>query len=141
MIRARSAWLLAALLCTALLAGCGSSSSSTTTTSSSTPAASTQTTSTASTATTSTSTTPSTAAPTGSVAQLAATVCKSTAYRSHLPANLKVKVEEICSAAASGNQAKAEEIARKVCVEAIDSIPGPNSAAKEKALKECSAKH
>lgn len=143
----RSMWLLAMLLCTALLAGCGSSSSSTTTaTTSSTPAASTPTTSSTATASTSAATTPTSTTPTApanpsasSITQLAATVCKSTAARANLPAALKAKVEEICHQAATGHQAQAIEEARKICVESINAIPGPNTPEKEKALKECTA--
>jgi uncharacterized lipoprotein len=138
MIRTRSAWLLAALLCAALLTGCGSSSTSTTSSSSSTPAA----------ATTSSMKTPTpitsvpvpnshASVPTGSIEQLAAQVCKSTTAQQDVPASMKAKVEEICHEAATGHEAQAEETARKVCAEAIKAIPGPNTPAKEKALAAC----
>lgn len=145
----RPAWLLAAPLCAALLAGCGGSSSGTTTSTASsttatqsTPAATTSTapasTQAAPPATTApTATTPSKSTSAASIAQLATTVCKSTAVRAKLPAAMKAKVEEICHDAATGHQTQAEETARKVCVEAIDEIPGPTTAAKEQALKEC----
>jgi glucose/arabinose dehydrogenase len=137
MIRTRSAWISTALLCGVLLAGCGSSSSTTSTTSS-TPAASTQpapastATSTASSATTPT---PTTIAPTTST-QAAATICKSTAAKASIPANLKAKVEEICHDYATGNSAKALQKGREVCTEAVEAIPG-NTAAKQKALENC----
>jgi anti-sigma28 factor (negative regulator of flagellin synthesis) len=135
----RSVWLPTMLASAALLAGCGSSSSSSTTTSTttSTPAASAQTTSTSSTPTTATGAAPSTQASSKAIGRLAASICSAEGGQASLPAAMKAKVEEICHDATSGHQAQAEAIARKVCVETIESIPGPKTAAREKALKEC----
>jgi predicted lipid-binding transport protein (Tim44 family) len=147
MNRTRSLWLSAALLCAALLAGCGSS---TTPTTSSTPAAATQPSTTATSSSTATSspqtttskaTTPTSTAPgAASTAKgLAATVCKSNRARAALKGKIKTRIEEICSAYAKGDQAKAREVAKKACVEAVESIPGAASL-KRRAMANCEAK-
>lgn len=146
MIGRRSPLLAAALLCGALLAGCGSSSNSTgssgstastaATTATTTPAASTQ----ASTATTSTSPSSiiSSAASATGVAEYVA-ICKEIIQKDPtLPANVKSKVEGICAKAAAGDLAGARTAAKEVCVEVIDASP-ISTAAKEKALAECKA--
>jgi hypothetical protein len=142
MIRTRFAWIPAALLCGALLAGCGGGGSTTTSATSSTPAASTQPAPAATTTATTSSTTtptPSAAGPTPSTAQLAAAVCKSTTAKAKLPASLKAKVEEICHDYETGDSAKALQKGREICAETIEAIPG-DSAAKKKALERCTAK-
>jgi hypothetical protein len=144
----RSSPLAVALMCGALLAGCGSSGSSTT---SSTPAASTPTTSSTAAAskpaTAATTPTVSTATPTApsatglssaAVAQYVA-ICKSIVDREPtLAANVKSKVEGICNKAAHGDLAAARSAAKEVCVEVINASPIP-SVAKEKALAACKA--
>ncbi len=152
MNRTRSVWLTTALLCGALLAGCGSSNSTTTSTASSTPSATTQsapaTTSstTTSTPSTTTATTPTTAAPNASippasVARVAAAICKTktAAARAKLPATLKAQVEAICHDYSTGNVSKARDDAKKACVEAVKAIPG-ESQAKQQALARCEGK-
>jgi len=141
MIGRRSPLLAAALLCGALVAGCGSSSS---------PSSSGSTASTAATTTSAPSTQASTAttsaspssAPSGAsaagVAQYVA-ICKEIVQREPtLPANVKSKVEGICAKAANGDLAGARAAAKEVCVEVINASPIP-TAAKEKALAECKA--
>jgi hypothetical protein len=142
MNRTRSAWLSTALLCGALLAGCGSSSSTTTSTASSTPAAATQ--STPATTSTSTPSTTTTAAPTATVppatvGKLAATICKSTTARAKLPSALKAQVEAICHDYEKGDVSKAKVDAEKACTEAVEAIPN-ESPAKQQALARCKGK-
>jgi hypothetical protein len=151
MNRTRSVWLTTALLCGALLAGCGSSNSTTTSTASSTPSATTQsapatTPSTTSSTPSTTTPTPTTTAPTSSippasVARLAGAICKSktAAARAQLPATLKAQVEAICHDYATGNTSKAREDAKKACIEAVKAIPG-ESQAKKQALARCEGK-
>jgi hypothetical protein len=147
----RSSSFVLALLCGALMAGCGSSSSSSaggsTTTSTSTQASSaaagTPTTSTSSTSTTSStastpSTTPAVVGGTAGGAQYA-TVCKSIIQREPtLSGSLKGKLEGICAKAADGNLAAARAAAKQVCVEVINATPLP-TADKAKALADCKA--
>jgi hypothetical protein len=129
----------AALLCAALLSGCGGSSS---TTGTSTPAAPAAKTSAATTSTT--ATTPSTAAatPTSPVtsADVAAAVaeCKAIAQKATISASLKSKVEGICNKAAHGNVAAARAAAKAVCAEVINASPIPE-AEKAQALAACKA--
>lgn len=145
--------LAAALLCGALIAGCGSSSSSGTTssTATTTPAK------TSSAAATTTPTTPMTAAksststatktstpslPTAASVGSAgaaeyADICKSIIARDPtLPGTTKSKLEGICAKAASGNLAGARAAAKQVCVEVVNASPIP-AAEKEKTLAEC----
>jgi hypothetical protein len=134
-----------ALLCGALMAGCGSSSSSTT---SSTPtttpaktssaAATTPTTAKSSTSTASTTpTTPAAGTVPGATAAEYADACKSIIeHEPTLEASLKSKLEGICSKAANGDLAGARAAAKQVCVEVIKSTPIP-AADKEKALSAC----
>src|ERR1700733_3087338 len=134
MIARRSPILAGALICGALIAGCGSSSnnnssSSTATTSSNAAAATTSTPSTSTTSTTSTASTTSTT-PSIPSADLAAAVAESKARVQHsttLSASLKSKVEGICNKAASGNVAAARAAAREVCVEVINATPVPSA--------------
>jgi hypothetical protein len=147
----RSSSLVLALLCGALMAGCGSSSSSSaggsTTASTSThasgAAAGTPTTSTSSTSTTSStastpSTTPAVVGGTAGAAQYA-TVCKSIIqHEPTLSGSLKGKLEGICAKAADGNLAAARAAAKQVCVEVINATPLP-TADKAKALADCKA--
>jgi hypothetical protein len=149
MNRTRFAWLTTALLCCALLAGCGSSNSTTTSTASSTPSATTQSapaTTPSTTTSTPSTTTPTTSAPTASippasVARVAAAICKTktAAARAKLPATLKAQVEAICHDYATGNTSKAREDAKKACIEAVKAIPG-ESQAKQQALARCEGK-
>jgi len=140
----RSSSLVVALLCGALLAGCGSSSSTTTSGSTSTAATTKTTTSTAAKpaapATQSTSST-ATAAPKSSAAGVSqyVTLCKAIVARdSKLAANAKSKIEGICNKAADGNLAAARTAAKAVCVEIINASPIP-AADKTKALAACKA--
>ncbi len=151
MNRTRSVWLSMALLCAALLAGCGSSA---TTTTSSTPAA-TQPASTATSTSTSAATTPSTTAPTtrtrtssqtakspkstAATKRLALAVCESTSARAGLRGKMKTRIDEICHAYEHGDEAKAREVARNACLEAIDAMPG-SSSVKQRARASCEAK-
>lgn len=147
MIGSRSPLLAAALLCGALLAGCGSSNSSTGSSGStaSTAASTAATTTSAPSAQASTATTapsPSSiisgAASATGVAEYAA-ICKEIIQRDpELPANVKSKVEGICAKAAAGNLAGARAAAKEVCVEVINASP-ITAAAKTKALAECKA--
>jgi ABC-type phosphate transport system substrate-binding protein len=140
MIARRSPLLAGALICGALIAGCGSGgnsttsgSTATTTTSSSAAAATT------STPATSTTSAGSTAANPISSADLAAAVseCKAVAQRAPtLSSALKSKVEGICNKAANGNIAGARAAAKEVCVEVINASPIP-SAEKTQALAAC----
>lgn len=152
MIGSRSPLLAAALLCGALLAGCGSSNSSTgssgstastaastaaTTTSATTTSAPSAQASTATTAPSPSSIISGAASATG-VAEYAA-ICKEIIQRDpELPANVKSKVEGICAKAAAGNLAGARAAAKEVCVEVINASP-ITAAAKTKALAECKA--
>ncbi len=148
MIGRRSPLLAAALLCGALLAGCGSSSSSTSSSgSTASTAASTAATTTsapstqASTATTSTSPSSTSSALPGGAAAVAQyeAICKEIVARAPtLSAEVKSKVEGICAKAAHGDVAGARAAAKEVCVEVINASPIP-TAAKEKALAECKA--
>jgi hypothetical protein len=151
MIGRRLALLVLALLCSALIAGCGSSGSSTTsgstatttpvttstatTTSTTTPAATTSTT--ASTpATTSTATTPLSATEASGVKSYVA-ICKLIIAREPtLAASTKSKVEGICSKAAAGNLAGARAAAKEVCVEVLSAAPIP-AALKAKDIASC----
>jgi hypothetical protein len=136
MIARRSPLLAGALVCGALIAGCGSSSSSSTSGSTATTSSS------AAAATTSTPTTSakSTAPSTGvSPADLAAAVAECKAVVQHsttLSSSLKSKVEGICNKAARGNVAAARAAAKEVCVEVIKATPVP-AADKEQALAAC----
>ncbi len=148
MNRTRSAWLSVALLCGALLVGCGSSSSTTTSTASSTAPATTQSTpastSTSTPSATSTATTPtssplSASSPAAQASRLAAAICNKHAARQKLKPPLKGQVEAICHDYETGNTAKVREDAEKACTEAIEQIPG-DSAAKKQALARCKSK-
>jgi hypothetical protein len=155
MIGRRPALLVLALLCSALIAACGSSGSSTTsgstaatTPSTTAPAATTSTATTtpattttaASTPTkTSTATTPSlplSAAEASGVKTYVA-ICKLIIAREPtLAASTKSKVEGICSKAAAGNLAGARAAAKEVCVEVISAAPIP-AALKAKDIAGC----
>jgi len=120
-------WLVASLLCTALIAGCGSSSSSSTTTSTSTP--------------------PAPAAASGAASsnpnvQQAVALCKQEiqAEAKSIPAASKAKLEAICQKAASGDTAAVKQVAREVCEEVINGSAVPGGPAKEQALAACKAK-
>lgn len=144
MIGRRSPLLAVALLCGALLAGCGSSSSttsSTTPTATSTPAS----TAAATTASTSSTSTAGAAAAAGAAGAAGAgvaeyvAICKSIVQREPtLSASVKSKVEGICNKAASGDLAGARAAAKEVCVEVINASPIP-TAEKEKAIAACKA--
>jgi hypothetical protein len=141
MIGRRPALLVLTLLCSALIAACGSSGSSTpgdstaTTTSTTTPAATTST-ATTTPATTSTSPTPLSAAEASAVKSYVA-VCKLIIAREPtLAASTKSKVEGICSKAAAGNLAGARTAAKEVCVEVISASPIP-TAQKAKDIAAC----
>ncbi len=141
MIGRRSQLLAAALLCGALVAGCGSSSSSSSSGSTASTAATTTSAPSTQASTATTSASPS-SAPSGAsaagVAQYVA-ICKEIVQREPtLPANVKSKVEGICAKAANGDLAGARAAAKEVCVEVINASPIP-TAAKEKALAECKA--
>lgn len=136
MIARRSELLAGALICGALIAGCGSSSSTTSRSTATTPA----TTSSAAAATT-TSTAGTSTASNGVVppADLAAAVaeCKSVVeHATTLSSGLKSKVEGICNKAAHGNIAAARTAAKEVCVEVINASPLPASD-KTQALAAC----
>jgi hypothetical protein len=143
----RSSPLAVALLCGALLAGCGSSGSSTTSGASSTTAPTTSSAAVSKPAAAATTPTVSTATPTApsatglsgaAVGQYVA-ICKSIVDREPtLAANVKSKVEGICNKAAHGDLAAARTAAKEVCVEVINASPIP-SADKEKALAACKA--
>ncbi len=145
MIGRRSPLLGAALLCGALLAGCGSSSSTTSSSSTASTAATTASTPSAPAPAATTSTSPSSAANGAAAAAAAAgvaqyvAICKEIVQKEPtLPANVKSKVEGICAKAAEGDVAGARAAAKEVCVEVINASPIP-TAAKEKALAECKA--
>jgi hypothetical protein len=148
MIGRRSPLLAISLLCGALLAGCGSASSPTTTSGStaSTAASTAATTASApstqaSTATTSASPASTQNAPPGGTAAVAQyeAICKEVIARAPtLGAEVKSKVEGICTKAAHGDVAGARAAAKEVCVEVINASPIP-STAKEKALAACKA--
>lgn len=134
----RSSPFVVALLCAALLAGCGSSSTSTTNGSTTTSAPVTSSTATPSSPAAATTSTSPAASPTsaGGVAQYVA-ICKSIVQREPtLSAAVKGKVEGICDKAASGDLAGARTAAKEVCVEVINASPIP-AAAKQKALVAC----
>ncbi len=141
MIGRRPLLLMAALLCGAFAAGCGSSSSTTSSSATaSTPAASTtpatSTTAAAKPTPTSPATAPTAAASAAAVAQYVA-ICKSIIARvPTLSASEKAKVEGICNKAASGDLAGAREAAKEVCIEVIDASP-ISGADKAKDLVEC----
>lgn len=147
MISRRSPLLAIALLCGALLAGCGSSDSTTSSTTITTPATTSSSTpsSPAAAATTPTSSTSSSSAAAAAAAAGVAgagvatyvAVCKSIVQREPtLSASVKSKVEGICNKAASGNLAGARAAAKEVCVEVINASPIP-TADKEKAITAC----
>lgn len=155
MIGRRPALLVLALLCSALIAGCGSSGSSSTggstatttpaTTSTTAPAATTSTASTTSATTstaastpttTSTATTPLSATEASGVKSYVA-ICKLIIAREPtLAASTKSKVEGICSKAAAGNLAGARAAAKEVCVEVLSAAPIP-AALKAKDIAGC----
>jgi hypothetical protein len=137
MNRTRSAWLSTALLCGALLAGCGGSSSTTTSTASSTPA--TTSTSAATAPSTTTPVAPTTSVPSSSAGRFAAAICKSTAARAKLPVTLKAQVDAICHDYEKGDTAKARVDAEKACTEAVEAIPN-ESPQKQQALARCKGK-
>ena len=144
----RSGLVAVAMVCGALLTGCGSSGSTTsntstpaaTTAATSTPASSASASSTPTTSTPSTST-PASAIPTpGTAAAVAeyAAICKTIIeHTPTLSSSVKAKVEGICSKAAHGDVTGARQAAKEVCVEVINATPAP--ADKEKALAECKA--
>jgi hypothetical protein len=145
MIGRRPALLVLALLCSALIAACGSGGSSTTssstatttpaTTSTTAPAATTSTAASTPT-TTSTATTPLSAAEASAVKSYVA-VCKLIIAREPtLAASTKSKVEGICSKASAGNLAGARTAAKEVCVEVISASPIP-TAQKAKDIAAC----
>jgi ABC-type phosphate transport system substrate-binding protein len=128
MNRTRYSLPVAALLCAALLAGCGGGSSSTNSTA--TPA---QSGSTASSQT-------SGSAPAAGSPQIKEAVarCKQIIQaESKLPASAKTKLEGACEQAAKGNTNAVKVVAREVCEEVINSSSVPNGSAKEAALKAC----
>ncbi len=131
-----------ALVCGALLAGCGGSGSSTSS-SSATPKP-TPTVTVPSTA----ASVPSTTTPTGStpgagvpggaaaVAQYAA-ICSAIVHGAPgLSSSEKAKVESVCAKAAHGDAAGARAAAKEACVEIVEATP-VSSALKEKALAGC----
>jgi hypothetical protein len=137
MIARLSAWLVAALLGGALVAGCGSSSSSSTSAS--------QTVSTAAAAAagpTSAAAAPTSAAgptSTGGVSSASSqqAVCQQIVHAAPtLSSNVKAKLEGVCKKSASGDQAGARQAAEEVCVEIIKAYPVPTSI-KERALAAC----
>jgi hypothetical protein len=145
MIARRPPLLAAALLCAALIAGCGSSSSTTSTSTPVAPAATTTATTTITTATTTSAPSTSTASttPTSPItsADLAAAVaeCKAIAQKATtLSGSLKGKVEGICNKAAHGDVAAARAAANEVCIEVINASPIPE-AEKTQALAACKA--
>jgi ABC-type phosphate transport system substrate-binding protein len=128
MNRTRYSLPVAALLCAALLAGCGGGSSSSKSTA--TPA---QSGSTASSQT-------SGSAPAAGSPQIKEAVarCKQIIQsESKLPASAKTKLEGACQQAAKGNTSAVKVVAREVCEEVINSSSVPNGSAKEAALKAC----
>jgi hypothetical protein len=138
MIRSRSSWLVGALACGALIAGCGGSSSTTSTPGST--AASTGTTPT----NTSATTTPGKSTPSGlsgaALAQ-AVTICKNQIKaQTTLPAGAKTKLEGVCEDAAKGNRSAVKKAAREVCEEVVNGAKVPPGAAKEQALAACKSK-
>jgi hypothetical protein len=157
MIGRRTALLVIALLCSALIAACGGSGSSTTngstatstpattttaastpatTTAASTPAATTTAASTPTGTTATTPTLPLSPAEASGVKEYAA-ICKLIIAREpHLAASTKSKVEGICSKAAAGNLAGARAAAKEVCVEVISASPIP-AAQKAKDIASC----
>jgi hypothetical protein len=139
MIGRRSPSLALALLCGVLVAGCGSSGSTTSSsTTASTPATTTTAAKTTSTAANTTSTTATTTSSSAAVADYVA-VCKAIIARvPTLKASVKVKVEGICSKAASGDVAGARAAAKEVCVEVIDAS-SVSGVTKEKSLAACNA--
>lgn len=139
----RSSPLVVALLCGALVAGCGSSSSSTTNGSTATTAPAKSATAAPSSPVATTTSTSPTATSTGAASAAAVkqyvALCKSISQReSTLAANVKRKVEGICNKAASGDLAGARAAAKEVCVEVINASPIP-AATKQKALAACKA--
>jgi hypothetical protein len=117
MTQRRSEWLIAALLCGALLAGCGSSTSGSTTT----------TTVTAS----STSGPSSSSGAAGIVDSVAVADCKKAIKaQTVLSANAKGKLEGVCEQAGKGNTAPLKKVEREICEEAVDksTIPGVGKA-------------
>lgn len=142
MIEGRSSLVAVALLCGALVAGCGSSSSSTSGSTASTPVATSKAAPTpAPIATTSGTPTATSSASPGAVsvagvAQYVA-ICKSLVEREPtLPANVKSKVEGICAKAAHGDLAGARTAAKEVCVEVITASP-ISASEKAQALAAC----
>ncbi len=135
MIRQRSKWLVAVVIGSMFIAGCGSSSSSSSTSSS--PAATSSTP--ASTGTTSTSSTTPNPAGSAAVADAVAE-CRSVIKEAPtLGASTKAKVEAICNKAADGDLAGARAAAKEVCEEVINASPIPAGAIKEHALAACKA--
>jgi hypothetical protein len=129
MNRTRYSLPIAAVLCAALLAGCGGGSSS----SSSKPATPAQSGSTASSQS-------SSSAPAAGSPQIKEAVarCKQIIQaESKLPASAKTKLEGACQQAAKGNTTAVKVVAREVCEEVINSSSVPNGSAKESALKAC----
>ncbi len=112
----------AALLCTALLAGCGGGSG----TSSSTSRTS------AGTSTGSAATVPGSADVKTAVARCRQVI----AAQPKLPSHAKAKLEGACAAAARGDTAAVKAAAREVCEEAIDAASLPTST-KQEALAAC----
>jgi hypothetical protein len=147
MTRRRTAPLVVALLCSVLLAACGSSGSSTTsgstaTSTSATTASAPATTSTvaprkpATTSTTATTVLPATPQEASGVKAYVA-ICKLIIAREPtLAASTKNKVEGICKKAAGGNLAGARAAAKEVCVEVIYAAPIP-AAQKARDSTEC----
>jgi hypothetical protein len=121
---------IAALLCAALLAGCGGGSSSSSSKSTATPAQSGS----------KTSSQASGSAPAAGSPQIKEAVarCKQIIQsESKLPASAKRKLEGACEQAAKGNTTAVKLVAREVCEEVINSSSVPNGSAKEAALKAC----
>lgn len=119
---------IAALICAAVLSGCGSSSRSSSSGASSSSAAPPS------------SKTSSAAAPStgGTSIKEAIAECKRVIQsQSKLPASAKTKLEGACSEAAKGNTQAVKSAAREVCEEVIEKAALGNSAAKEEALKAC----
>ncbi len=135
----RSPLLAGALLCGALIAGCGSSGNSTTSGSTSTTSTTSSTPAAAATSSTSTSTPSTTPGSPVSAATLAAAVAECRSVVQHAPtlsSSVKSKVEGICNKAASGDLAGARAAAKEVCVEVINASPIP-AADKAQALAAC----
>jgi len=136
MTRTQLSLLAPAVLCAALLAGCGGASS---TTSGSTPAASSASAPSKPAPSPTTKSSPASSSAAGAAAGVASyeAICKTIARSAPaLSASEKAKVEGVCSKAAHGNLAGARAAAKEVCVEVIKASPVP-AALKQQSLAHC----